>query len=766
MTLTNTVQAETISVTVGDLSSALENRAEEPDAVQGLVLDHIQERFDQQEIGIAQGELVYQESISNKTVEGGCNRTIILGMQTTIRLNSDTRFSVSVKSLHDPIIFNVDLDAFISAAGRARQIVGFRLGECQDIARDSFDFSATGPVALSLTLSIELNPEFIDETTLRISPSIEIDGELDNWALRSDVDDSVFRALLEQLLQSEVEKTLGPDRIEAELTDLQSVADDWLLDAIPDGFLDVELPEADDEQIVALYELLLPDARFPLTLEYVRRHRNELLAALFLSDSESLSELTANAVACQAADILQIPLERQPVYMQSEANCVTSSSLTDDQVVFGDSACTEPLNTVDTSLNDFCDVALSSNRLGNAASDESTLQRWSLSPGNTFDIGSLSLTGMLQPWMQRVKYKTVFTERGECQLEMRIYTSHPSATDRTPVIAFHGGSWQHRGSGFLGIETTATQFVNSGFTVFAPFYRLIGTDDGNSECNNADVDAALADTQDALDWVLSNSERYGSVGKPVLFGQSAGGHLAASLAVNRSDDISRAILLYAPTDFRDFAEQIQQGQYTGRQGQRILQAVTGQSIDSLDLSSPLIANNSFPQIIAAQPDAYPPFYLLHGQSDSLLPYRQSVRLCNSLAGNPISGPAFINPDETDLRTVVNRTDLRTVVNCDSKGSELHLIQQGKHALDLCIAPELCFAGSPESRRETAESLKRMLQWAASPTLPLPEQSQETNTGTPLHLILLLLLFTLKQGHTKNYLRLGHMKYSQSRTVRF
>lgn len=275
--------AETVSVTIGELSTALENRKKESDAVQRMVLDRIQARFDEIDIAINQGEAIYRDSLNNKTVEGGSNRTIVLNMQTTLMLRSDSRFSLELNSLYEPITFGIDLDASLSATGRARQIVGIRLGECQDLARDSFDFSAIGPVGVSMSLSVALLPEFIDETTLRITPSLAISSRLNNWDIRSDVDDSAFRVLLERLLQAEVEDALGPERIDAQLSTLQTLADEWLAEAIPEGFIDFQLPEPNDEQIIALFDLLQRDASFPLTLEYVRRHRNEVLAALLLA---------------------------------------------------------------------------------------------------------------------------------------------------------------------------------------------------------------------------------------------------------------------------------------------------------------------------------------------------------------------------------------------------------------------------------------------------------------------------------------------------
>jgi len=279
-------------------------------------------------------------------------------------------------------------------------------------------------------------------------------------------------------------------------------------------------------------------------------------------------------------------------------------------------------------------------------------------------------------------------------------------------MALHGGSWQHRASGFVGIEATATHFTNRGFVVFSPFYRLIGESDGNVACNDATLSDIESDVNDALDWINVRSEEFSLNGKATVFGQSAGGHLALSLAVNRSSEIRRAILFYAPTDFADFAEQINSGAYTNPAGLKILQTVTGKTIEELDTRSELVVDNSFPAIVASAPADFPPMFILHGEMDSLLPFRQSVRLCNALGGSadPNVGPAELSP---------NINELASSTVCSANGSTLHLIAEGEHALDLCLAPGLCLSGSEQSAEQVARSMTTMLEWASADSVAVP-----------------------------------------------
>lgn len=737
------VSAATISVNLSELDEAIIAARDEPDAIQRLVLSKIQQRLQQADLQFVAGEVLYQDTVVDQLVEGGCTSTRIQQLQTDISLAGDTAIEFSFESLFDPLRFSLDLNANINSVGRARQVFGIRLGNCIAVASDSFDFTANGPLRLSLALSVDLSPVWVTEDTLRVRPTINIDGELREGQINVSVDDTVLRSFLEDFIQGEVDELLGADRIRDEIAELQLRIDRQLQESLSDdasspdseGFIDIKLPASDDEQILALYELLTPQARFPLTESYLQSHRLELLAALILNDNEALTEITSNAAECELGAVLQTSLQPEPVYRKNAESCALISRPVADGNFFSDSNCQQSFDFVETTLADFCQVALDPLRLGNPMSRSGELNRWSLSPGSRFDLGALSIQGKQQPYVQRQNYKTVYTPAGECQLEMRVYAGQPDPANGKALIALHGGSWQRRGTGFLGIENMATHFVDKGFVVFAPFYRLVGENDGTSECRNASLDDILEDINDALDWVTNKAVEYGVSGKPVVFGQSAGGHLALSLAVRRAQEIERAILFYAPTDFGDFINQVQTGEYSGEQGQRILAAVTSSdSLQALDANNPLVRDNSYPSIIAAQPNNYPPVFMLHGESDTLLPFRQSVRLCNGLSGDVDSGPAGFD---------VNTSSVSRSVRCDERGSVLHLISEGEHTLDLCISDDLCLAGSPASASATADSIDAMLDWAtADSLLSLTSENRATggsgSTGLPGLGILVLL----------------------------
>jgi len=586
---------------------------------------------------------------------------------------------------------------------------------------------------------VHLNPVWNNNTVLSLSPELRLDGELDYFSSNVNVDDTVLASLLESYIEDEIDETFTNSRLSSELQGFEKLANDRIAESLTDGRIDIELPEANDEQILALYRLLQPDARFPITLDMIRTHRRELLASLLFGEPTSPNAILADAVLCESASSFLSSAVTTPIYSGSPAQCdrVIDPGSVSGQTFFGqtwtDASCTKPIDYQPTSVSTYCDAALDPERLGNAASFPDQLKKWTHSPGSRLDISALGLEGLTQPFLRRFNYKQVETPRGTCELEMRVYSLGASSESQKPLLAFHGGSWQHRASGFIGIETMATHFANNGFTVFAPFYRLIGETDGNIACNDASLADIQEDINDAMDWVQERESEFGLVGKPTVFGQSAGGHLALSLATTRSDEIRRAVLFYAPTDFTDFAQQIKTGAYTNPAGLKILEAVTGSNIDTLDLSSPLVVENSFPALIAASETTIPPMFILHGEMDSLLPYRQAVRLCNAL-----SGSSDFNDGAASLIPTIDGFVSKT--QCGSDGSQLHLIAEGEHALDLCLAPGLCLAGSEQSADELAQSMRSMLQWSQAETVALNNSGTGSSfTGSTYWQVLLLLL---------------------------
>jgi len=424
--------------------------------------------------------------------------------------------------------------------------------------------------------------------------------------------------------------------------------------------------------------------------------------------ADIVEDLLGNQLLCSLVEreLASMPIE--PLFQVTNGQCTSVVPNDDAGAWFADNQCTVPVTYSETDLQSYCAAANNRAELGNGLNILN--DSWTLHPGNRLDLGARSLAGVNQPYMQRLVYRQVQTGGGRCDLEMRIYKKHPTAIGQRSMIMLHGGSWTSRSFGNLGLELAVPHFVNQGFVVYSPFYRLLDNTDSSNACNQAQFNEIVADANAALDWVLDNASQYGSSGLPVVFGQSAGGHLALSLSVNRPSSVSGAVLLYPPTDFTDFLQRVQSNAYTNPQGLSVLERVVGTSPESVSLSLPLVLENSFPARIASESDVWPPMFIVQGSADDLVESRQAVRLCDALAGREL-GP--VNQEIGDA------SGLREVVGCGTAttpASTLHLIQQGKHALDVCInpnVPNLCLSGTTDSQSLVSESMREAADFAVA-----------------------------------------------------
>jgi acetyl esterase/lipase len=480
-----------------------------------------------------------------------------------------------------------------------------------------------------------------------------------------------------------------------------------------------------------------------------------LIALLALGGSHAsaidVQSFLGNSLAClllenELADVNIAPLQQ----INSEGQCVAVVPDEEAGSWFSDAQCTSPIVYTQTTVPEFCAGAANAGTLGNGVGIRQ--DAWTLTPGNRLDLGARSLSGVTQPYMQRLVYRRVQTPRGACDLEMRVYKKHPGDTGQKSLVALHGGSWSARSFGFMGLELSVPHFVDQGFVVYAPFYRLLDNEESTAACNQADFSDVVNDAEFALDWVISNAADFGSSGAPIVFGQSAGGHLGLSLVVNRTASVSGAVLMYPPTDFSDFLQRIQSGAYTNEQGLSILEDVlgTGATAATADPSLPVVVNNSFPQRVASEGLNWPPVFIVQGSADELVEARQSVRLCDALAGRILPGVA----EEVGLVS-----EQREVVTCDATttpNSTMHLIKLGAHALDVCLnenVSDLCPAGNATSRALISQSIVESVNFASTAfdghnTQPddsenqpnKPESSRSSGGGIHWFLISLLVLW--------------------------
>jgi acetyl esterase/lipase len=192
---------------------------------------------------------------------------------------------------------------------------------------------------------------------------------------------------------------------------------------------------------------------------------------------------------------------------------------------------------------------------------------------------------------------------------------------RAVCVYLHGGGWRvgsrRAGPGPLG-PTSGRLFermATAGLAVASTDYRLSG---------EAQFPSQLADVHAAIDWLHTYDM---TTGLPlVLFGVSAGGHLACLGALHRPTPVVAVAAWYPPTDLLAMPSDL----LLSRSDLFDVESREAKLLGAPAASVPQLAQAASPvfQVHASAP----PFLLMHGDADSLVPYQQSKRFHEALVG--------------------------------------------------------------------------------------------------------------------------------------
>jgi len=199
----------------------------------------------------------------------------------------------------------------------------------------------------------------------------------------------------------------------------------------------------------------------------------------------------------------------------------------------------------------------------------------------------------------------------------------PPTGSRWPlVVAIHGGAFR------MGSKEgePAGVFVARGFAVAAINYRL---------SQHAVFPAQIEDGKAAVRWLRANAARYGYDPERVAsYGASAGGHLAAMLGtagdatvfevganLEVSSRVQAVVDFFGPTDFLQMDAH--------RPSPEAMVHDTPDSPESQLVGGPIRDNPE--RVARANPITYvtpddPPFLVVHGDADLLVPHHQSELL--------------------------------------------------------------------------------------------------------------------------------------------
>lgn len=198
---------------------------------------------------------------------------------------------------------------------------------------------------------------------------------------------------------------------------------------------------------------------------------------------------------------------------------------------------------------------------------------------------------------------------------------------RPVVLMVHGGGWEGRSRGDM--NWIAEELASHGFAVFNIDYRF---------APEHIFPTQLHDLQIARTWLNRHAEQYRlDVSQVSGFGFSSGAHLIALMALAASSNhaealnqpyggpetaLSAVVVGGTPADLTTFG--------SGKLIRQFLGGTKQDIPDTYRAASP----------ITYVTDNAPPFFLFHGNMDSLVPFQQSRKLHETLLANGVKSELF------------------------------------------------------------------------------------------------------------------------------
>lgn len=200
------------------------------------------------------------------------------------------------------------------------------------------------------------------------------------------------------------------------------------------------------------------------------------------------------------------------------------------------------------------------------------------------------------PYEVRVLKDQYFDVRRALQLD--IYLPDPPPAEALPaVIVVHGGGWKYFSK--AAVSGIAEVLASQGFVAIAPNYRLSG---------EAKWPAQIDDLRRALQWVRRHAPALGVDPEGIAaLGDSAGGHLAAMLGTTEAG-LATVVAYYGVYDMVPLI-----GVGEGTVDNPIDELLPDHSEEACRQASPLYQVRS----------DNPPFLLIHGKADSVVPLQQT-----------------------------------------------------------------------------------------------------------------------------------------------
>jgi acetyl esterase/lipase len=190
------------------------------------------------------------------------------------------------------------------------------------------------------------------------------------------------------------------------------------------------------------------------------------------------------------------------------------------------------------------------------------------------------------------------------------------------LIQIHGGGWTISNKNQQG-KPIMLHFASRGWVCFAPNYRLAPRDPWPAQ---------IVDVKRAIAWVKEHAEEYGAdPGFIVVTGGSAGGHLAALAALTANDPTWQPGFESADTSVQGAVPYYGVYDFTRSEtrGNRALLRLLERAVFRKTLSEAPEEFAAGSPVHRVQADA-PPFFVIHGSHDSLVPVTEARRFVERL----------------------------------------------------------------------------------------------------------------------------------------
>jgi acetyl esterase/lipase len=229
---------------------------------------------------------------------------------------------------------------------------------------------------------------------------------------------------------------------------------------------------------------------------------------------------------------------------------------------------------------------------------------------------------MRHPEVERLKDIT-FARAAGLNLKLDVYRHRSRPTNCPTLLQIHGGGWVVGSKDQQGIPLML-HLAARGWACVTVNYRL---------SPHATFPDHLIDCKRALQWVREHGEAYGA--NPdfvVVTGGSAGGHLAALMALTANDPeyqpgfadvdtrLDGCVAFYGVYDFADRHGLWHHDALEKLLERQVMKAGKHEARDAYEKASPMVRVHP----------AAPPFFVIHGDADTLVPIEEARRFAAAL----------------------------------------------------------------------------------------------------------------------------------------